>query len=89
MFLFAGAPLERALNVLSAFTLIMTVPQALGIWVHHNVSGVSLASWSSYLVAAILWLIHGVHNRDRSIYVPCIGWIILDVAIVSGIIAFR
>ena len=81
--------LERVLNVLSAFTLIMTVPQVLSIWMQHNAAGVSLLSWSAYLLSAVLWLIHGVRRRDASIYLPCIGWIILDLAIVIGIIAIR
>jgi uncharacterized protein with PQ loop repeat len=81
--------LERALNIVSMFTLVMTVPQVLSIWIHHTVAGVSLLSWSSYLIAALLWMIHGVRKRDRSIYLPCIGWIILDLAIVIGLITFR
>jgi hypothetical protein len=42
-------------------------------------------TWS-YLVAACLWLIHGVRKHDKSIYLACIGWIILDAAIVIGVI---
>src|SRR5437762_9828238 len=44
---------ERALSLLSAFTLFMTLPQVFSIWVHHSVAGVSLLSWLSYLIAAI------------------------------------
>ena len=33
-----------------------------------------------------LWLIHGVRKHDKSIYLACIGWIILDAAIVIGVI---
>lgn len=84
-----GRPLERVLNLASAFTLIMSLPQVLSIWVARQVSGVSLLSWASYLVAAILWLIHGVRRRDRSIYIPCIGWIAVDLSIVIGILVFR
>lgn len=85
---FPARTFERALNVLSAFTLLMTVPQVLSIWIHRNASGVSLVSWVSYLIAAVLWLIHGVRRRDPSIYLACIGWIILDVAIVIGILMY-
>ena len=81
--------LERALNVLSAFTLVMTVPQVLSIWVQHNAAGVSLLSWSAYLISAVLWMIHGLRRHDPSIYLPCVGWIILDLAIVVGIITMR
>jgi hypothetical protein len=54
-----------------------------------SASGVSLVSWASYLVAACLWLIHGVRKHDKSIYLACIGWIILDAAIVIGVIVHQ
>ncbi len=86
----AGAePLDRALNVVSMLTLVMTVPQVLTIWAGHSASGVSLLSWASYLIAACLWLVHGLHRRDKSIYLPCIAWIVLDVAVVAGILVYR
>jgi len=51
-----------------------------------NAEGVSLLSWATYLVSACLWLAYGLRRRDRTIYVPCIGWIALDAAIVLGIL---
>ena len=77
--------LDKVISLMSALTMLSTVPQILQVWVG-SASGVSLVSWASYLVAACLWLIHGVRKHDKSIYVACIGWIILDAAIVIGII---
>ena len=77
--------LDKVISLMSALTMLSTVPQALQVWVG-SASGVSLVSWTSYLVAACLWLIHGVRKHDKSIYLACIGWIILDAAIVIGII---
>jgi uncharacterized protein with PQ loop repeat len=73
------------MSLMSVMTMLFTVPQVLQVWVG-NASGVSLVSWASYLLAACLWLIHGVRKQDKLIYVPCVGWIILDAAIVIGII---
>jgi uncharacterized protein with PQ loop repeat len=77
--------LDKAISLMSALTMLSTVPQALQVWLG-SASGVSLVSWGAYLVAACLWLIHGVRKHDKSIYVACIGWIILDAAIVIGVI---
>jgi uncharacterized protein with PQ loop repeat len=77
--------LDKAISLLSAVTMLFTLPQVLQVWVG-SASGVSLVSWSAYLVAACLWLIHGIRKHDKSIYVACIGWIILDAAIVIGVI---
>jgi uncharacterized protein with PQ loop repeat len=77
--------LDKVIGLISAVTMLSTVPQVLQVWLG-SASGVSLVSWASYLVAACLWLIHGVRKHDKSIYVACIGWIILDAAIVVGVI---
>jgi uncharacterized protein with PQ loop repeat len=81
--------LERILRLLSVFTLLMTVPQVLTIWVGHNASGVSLLSWVSYLFSACLWFVYGLQKRDKTIYLACIGWILLDAAVVAGVILHR
>lgn len=78
--------LEKTLRILSFVTMVMTVPQILTIWVGGNASGVSLASWSSYLITACLWFVYGVQKRDRTIYLACVGWIFLDAAVVIGVI---
>jgi hypothetical protein len=36
-----------------------------------------------------VWLVHGLRQRDPTIYRACIAWIVLDAAIVMGAIVFR
>ena len=76
----------RLLGSMSIFTLLMTIPQVLTIWVGHQSAGVSVQSWSAYLVSALLWFAYGLHKRDRNIFLPCIGWIVLDGAVIVGVL---
>lgn len=78
--------LEKVLRGLSVFTMLMTVPQVLAIWVGRDAGGVSLVSWLSYLLAAALWFVYGLQKRDKTIYLACIGWVVLDAAVVVGVI---
>jgi uncharacterized protein with PQ loop repeat len=80
--------LRRLLGGMSAFTMFMTVPQVLTIWVGHEAAGVSIVSWSAYLLSAILWFWFGMQKRDKNIYLPCIGWIALDGAVIVGAIVY-
>jgi uncharacterized protein with PQ loop repeat len=82
------ALLRRALGAMSVFTIVMTVPQIWTIWINHQASGVSIASWSAYLVSALLWFWYGVRRRDRNIYLPCIGWIAADIAVIAGTVVY-
>jgi uncharacterized protein with PQ loop repeat len=83
-----ASALERVLRVLSVLTMLMTVPQVLTIWVGQDAGGVSLLSWGSYLVSACLWFVYGVQKRDKTIYLACIGWILLDIAVVAGVLVY-
>ena len=78
--------LEKVLRGLSVFTMLMTVPQVLTIWVGGNAAGVSLVSWVSYLFAACLWFVYGLQKQDKTIYLACVGWVLLDTAVVIGVI---
>ena len=81
--------LEKFLRVLSVVTMLMTVPQVLSVWVGRDASGVSLLSWGAYLFSACLWFVYGIQKRDKTIYLACIGWIVLDAAIVIGAVVHR
>ena len=46
-------------------------------------------SWLAYLFSACLWFFYGLQKRDKTIYLACIGWILLDTAIVIGVFIYR
>jgi uncharacterized protein with PQ loop repeat len=73
---------------MSVFTMLMTIPQVLTIWIGQQAAGVSILSWSAYLVSAILWFWFGMQKKDKNIYLPCVGWIVLDVGVIIGVIIY-
>ncbi len=81
--------LGRALRAVSVVIMFLTVPQVVAVWTSPAPGGVSLVSWTSYLVAACLWLVYGIQKRDKTIYLACIGWILLDAAVVIGVLVRR
>lgn len=84
----ADTVLRRLLGSMSIFTLLMTVPQVLTIWVGQQAAGVSVWSWSAYLLSAVLWFWFGLQKRDKNIYLPCVGWIGLDGAVIVGALIY-
>jgi len=85
---FSQGAMPRLLGSLSVFTMLMTIPQVLTIWVGHQAAGVSLLSWSGYLISAVLWFWYGIQKQDRNIYLPCVGWIALDGAVIVGVLIY-
>ena len=84
----SDAALRRLLGGMSIFTMVMTIPQVLTIWVGQRAAGVSILSWSAYLISAMLWFWFGLQKQDRNIYLPCVGWIALDIAVIVGVIVY-
>jgi len=80
--------LHRLLGSLSVFTMLMTIPQVLTIWVSRRAAGVSALSWSAYLISAVVWLWYGLQKHDKNIYLPCVGWILLDSAVIVGVLLY-
>ena len=80
--------LERVLRAISVATMLMTVPQVLTIWIGRDAGAVSLIAWASYLFSACLWFVYGLRKKDKTIYLACIGWIVLDAAVVLGVIVY-
>ena len=79
---------DRVLYAFSIITILMTIPQVLSVWTNRSAEGVSILTWGTYLVSACVWLVHGLEQRDPTIYRACLAWIVLDAAIVVGAVVF-
>jgi uncharacterized protein with PQ loop repeat len=73
---------------MSIFTPLMTIPQVFTIWVSHQAAGVSVLPSSAYLLSALLWSWFGLQQGDKDIYLPCVGWVALDSAVIAGALIY-
>lgn len=67
---------------------VVTVPQLAEIWWYQNASGVSLFSWSAYLVGAFFWFAYGIFHRERPLIFSYGIWVVVDLFVVIGIILY-
>ncbi len=56
--------LDRFVLFVAVVYPFLTIPQILEIWVSGNVQGVSLFTWSSFLVLQSVLLVYGIVHRD-------------------------
>lgn len=80
--------MDKLIYVIGILVPIMTFPQLIKIWIDKNATGVSLISWSTYLIAAIFWLIYGIMHKEKPIIITNVLWIFFDIFIVVGIIIY-
>lgn len=79
---------DKAIYVAIIFGLVMTIPQVTRIWFEKNAAGVSVLSWSAYMLIAIFWLMYGFIHQEKPIIVTNILWILMDIFIVVGIFIY-
>lgn len=86
-----NTPFTRFLDVLiipvGVANVFMGLPQAYEVWVNQNVAGVSLLTFSMWMLFAVVWIVYGYVHRDRPIFYMHIGWLLLHGSIVLGILA--
>ncbi len=79
---------DKWIYVLGILAPIVTIPQVMKIWVGKNAGGLSLVSWTAYMIGAIFWIFYGLFHKEKPI-VFAFGFIaFLDLAVVLGIILY-
>jgi len=81
--------MDKFIYVIGVIGPIMTIPQVTNIWIEKNATGVSIISWTTYLLSAFFWVVYGIMHKDKPIIITYTAWIFLDLLIVIGIILYN
>jgi uncharacterized protein with PQ loop repeat len=74
---------------LSVVVPLLTIPQFVTIFVHHNASNLSLVTWVTYLVSACYWTYYGWLHKAAPIWFPNILMVFVDIGVVVGILLYQ
>ena len=69
-------------------TPLFELPQAWAIYGTHHAENVSLTTWGFFSFANIAWIIYAVRNKYWPLVVTSSLYMIIEVAIVIGIIIY-
>ena len=67
---------------------ILTIPQLTTIWFERNAAGVSLLTWSSYIIIALIFSIYGLIHKEKPLIIMHGSMLVLEVFIVIGILLY-
>ncbi len=81
--------IDRFAYVAGIAAPVFTVPQLLEIYIGQTSAGVSLITWSTYLLLSTYWSIYGIIHRQKPITVMYISQATIQIFIVTGIIVYR
>ena len=80
--------LDHIVLVVGILGPAMTIPQVLKIWLEQSAAGVSLISWSAYLLLDMTWITYGVVHKVKPIIISYIVWIVLEIFLIAGIVRY-
>jgi MtN3 and saliva related transmembrane protein len=65
---------------------LTTLPQIYQVWVNNQVAGVSLLTWSLYVIVSCIWIMYGIKIKDTPVLVASFLWFITEILVVLGVI---
>jgi MtN3 and saliva related transmembrane protein len=80
--------LNRSVLAMAVIEPLFTLPQSYNVWVLHETNGVSLATWSFFTFAAIVWLLYGLSIKSLPLIISSTLWTVLQGALVIGLIIY-
>lgn len=80
--------MDRLILVVGILGPIMTLPQLLKIFAEKDASGISVITFSSYLILDFFWLTYGIMHKEKPIIMTFVAWIMLNILIISGVLIY-
>jgi uncharacterized protein with PQ loop repeat len=81
--------LDQLLLVIAIVAPIMSIPQVLKIYLHHNSSGISTFSFVMFTLFNIPWIFYGIVHKEKPIVITYILWFISNIFIVVGSLMYQ
>ena len=63
---------------------LSSVPQMWEIWADRNAAGVSLVTWTLFLLTSVVWLLYGIVKSDRPLILSNSIWVVCEAIIMVG-----
>ena len=78
--------LETLTYIAGILLPIFTIPQAYTVLINKETAGVSLFTWSFYLISSSLFAIYGIKHKEKLLIITYIPFTIVELLIVVGLL---
>jgi MtN3 and saliva related transmembrane protein len=81
--------IDRVVTAVAFIGPLTSLPQIIEIWfVDQSAAGVSVLTWSAFVLMAAVWLVYGIVHKQRPIVISNALWIVAQSLIVAGALRF-
>ncbi|MCR4328363.1 MAG: PQ-loop domain-containing transporter [Patescibacteria group bacterium] len=72
--------------VVGVVVALFNIPQLITIWANHDISGVSLTSWTGFFFGSIFWLYYAILHKEKVLVLTFSINLLAHAFIVLGIL---
>lgn len=78
--------IDKSAYIMGSITVAVNIPQLISVWTSPDITGVSLISWTGFLLGSCFWLTYGILHREKTITIINAMLIVVQGLIVAGVI---
>jgi len=78
--------IDKSAYIMGSITVAVNVPQLISVWTSPDIAGVSLISWTGFLLGSCFWLTYGILHKEKTITIVNAMLIVVQGLIVAGVI---
>lgn len=78
--------IDKSAYVMGGITVAVNIPQLISVWTSPDITGVSLVSWTGFLLGSCFWLLYGILHKEKPITTINAMLIVVQGLIVAGVI---
>jgi len=75
---------EMLMIIIAFLVPVAHIPQMYKIWYFKDASGISIISWSSFIIFSFFWLFYGIIHKEKPLIIMYIFLIIIQSIILAG-----
>ncbi len=68
---------------------LLVLPQVYKIWIEKDASGVSVTSWTGFVVIGVIWLLYAIVHKEKPLIITYIGFITIQSFVVIGALIYN
>jgi len=80
--------IDNLVTVIAVVYPLSTIPQIIEIWVNKNTEGISLITWSLFLVLQSILLVYGIAHKEKRLILMWSLWCLVYAIIVVGLVLY-
>lgn len=80
--------LDKLIYIVGIVQPLTAIPQVYKIWIGQEAGGISIFTYTSFVLFDLVWVYYGIVHKERPIVVMYCLWIVLNASVAIGALIY-